>query len=234
MNKLLIIQAFEKAKLEKIKSGANNPSQTDLAETLSQFIEDVENFSLGERTYRDYYNAAKKIILENDDIAIKQIAVINGLCKYLNFNDYQTFLNSIKNNKEQTILEKAKNFISGNRAILGISTLLLIAFVIYYYTTRQRWMIWEKNQYIEVEVDAIKYDVRLLKFYKSERIKDFKKIDPKCAYTFFNADGSVRLWYGKNKNKVLEYFTGLGLHPETGKTLKPITQYMINKYICQE
>ena len=45
-------------------------------------------------------------------------------------------------------------------------------------------------------------------------------------------DGSERLWYGKNKNKELEYFTAFGKHPETGKTLKPITKYMIAKYIC--
>jgi hypothetical protein len=57
-------------------------------------------------------------------------------------------------------------------------------------------------------------------------------VTPNCEDEFFNEDGSVKLWYGKNKNKDLEYFTALGLHPETGKTLKPITQYMIDKYIC--
>ena len=60
----------------------------------------------------------------------------------------------------------------------------------------------------------------------------FKKINPDCEYSFFNNDGSVRVWYGKNVSKELEFFTDLGLHPETGKTLKPITQYMIDKYVC--
>ncbi|WP_435682498.1 hypothetical protein [Nonlabens sp.] len=53
-----------------------------------------------------------------------------------------------------------------------------------------------------------------------------------CDTVFFKSDNSVRFWYGKNKKKEIEYFTDLGLHPETGKTLKPITGYMIEKYIC--
>ena len=37
--------------------------------------------------------------------------------------------------------------------------------------------------------------------------------------------------YGKNAAKEYEYFTHPGLHPETGKTLKPISRYIIKKYI---
>ena len=29
-----------------------------------------------------------------------------------------------------------------------------------------------------------------------------------------------------------EFFTSFGYHPETGDPLKPITEYMIRKYIC--
>ena len=48
-----------------------------------------------------------------------------------------------------------------------------------------------------------------------------------CKYCRF-----VRKREGWIIKVVLQYFTALGLHPETGKTLKPITQYMIDKYIC--
>ncbi len=48
----------------------------------------------------------------------------------------------------------------------------------------------------------------------------------------FKEDDSVRIWYGKNREGELEYFSSQGLHPQTGKTLKPITRYMIEKYIC--
>ena len=49
---------------------------------------------------------------------------------------------------------------------------------------------------------------------------------------FTSKKGDVKIWYGKNIVKELEYFSLLGVHPETGKTLKPITEYMIKKHIC--
>jgi hypothetical protein len=50
-----------------------------------------------------------------------------------------------------------------------------------------------------------------------------------CEIIFFNSDKSAGFWYGKNKNHQLEYFTDLVLHPETSKTLKTISAYMIKK-----
>ena len=95
-------------------------------------------------------------------------------------------------------------------------------------------MIWDNDHYVEVKFDIEKYNISQLKYYKEERIKFFKRIEPDCNYEFFSSDGSVMVWYGKNAKKELQYFTDYGLHPETGKTLKPITDYMINKYICDE
>lgn len=46
----------------------------------------------------------------------------------------------------------------------------------------------------------------------------------------------VEVKFGTDKHIMgkLEYFTSLGLHQETGKTLKTITKYMINEYICDK
>jgi hypothetical protein len=55
-----------------------------------------------------------------------------------------------------------------------------------------------------------------------------------CETEFFDSNGEAKIWYGKNRKKELESFTAIGLHPETGKTLDPITVYMIRKYICKE
>lgn len=95
-------------------------------------------------------------------------------------------------------------------------------------------MIWEVDHYEEVSFDPKKYGIGKLKLYKKERILYFKKIEGTCEYTYFDTEGEVRVWYGKNHTGKLELFTSLGLHPETGKTLKPITKYMIRKYICPE
>jgi len=81
MNKILILKAFKKARIKKKNNGVKKPSQTDLSVELSDFIDKSEGFSLGERSYRDYYNDAKKLENEDEDISIKQLSVINGLCK---------------------------------------------------------------------------------------------------------------------------------------------------------
>jgi len=93
-------------------------------------------------------------------------------------------------------------------------------------------MIWDSTGYKEVHFDKEKYSLNQLKLYDENSINNFHKITPSCDTVFFNQDTTVRLWYGKNTDGNLEYFTSLGLHPQTNKTLKPITPYMIKKYIC--
>jgi hypothetical protein len=232
MNKILIIKAIEKAKTKKRKEGKTKPSLTDSSEELSNYIEDNEGFQLNERTYRDYYNEAKKLEGKDEDINIKQLSVINGLCSYLEFDSYQDFTKSLKDVGKKSIFEQIKIIIKKNKVVISILLIIIIGIVSYNYITRQRWMVWDENQYIEVKFDLDRYDVNQIKIYKDDRIDFFKKVITDCNTNFFSEDGTVQIWYGKNKNKELEYFTSFGLHPETGITLKPITQYMISKYIC--
>ncbi|MGY0407981.1 MAG: hypothetical protein ACWIPJ_06465 [Polaribacter sp.] len=39
------------------------------------------------------------------------------------------------------------------------------------------------------------------------------------------------IWYGKASSGKMEFFTHRGIHPETLKELKPITEYIINRYV---
>tara|TARA_R110002033_G_scaffold167528_1_gene206748 strand:+ start:21527 stop:22636 length:1110 start_codon:yes stop_codon:yes gene_type:complete len=153
------------------------------------------------------------------------------------------FLNSESGKSEVIVKPKNKKLFawfsnaSAFNKILVFSCILLLSIPVILTTkdvlnNRVKWMVWQVDHYEEVEFDDEKYNINQLKYYKEDRIKYFNKVDPICEYKFFNEDGSVRIWYGKNKNKVLEYFTDYGLHPETGKTLKPISKYMIDKYIC--
>ncbi|WP_299114326.1 hypothetical protein [uncultured Winogradskyella sp.] len=234
MNKLLIVKAFVEARLANEKKGIKKPSQTDISKELSNFIDKEEGFSLDERSYRNYYNEAKNLLDTQEDISIKQMSIINGLCKYLGFNNYQEFTESLVEEEEKSIFKKIKILIKKNKIVISIMSIIIIGLIMYNSITRQRWMVWQEDHYVEVKFDLEKYNVNQLKVYKEERIEFFKKINPTCAYEFFNEDGSVKVWYEKNKNGELEYFTDLGLHPETGETLKKITQYMIDKYICKE
>ena len=64
-----------------------------------------------------------------------------------------------------------------------------------------------------------------------EELVDFKKVDVHDTTTFF-VNGKPRYWYGKVNGKP-EFFNsvGNGMHPETGKALKPVSAYIIKKYV---
>lgn len=243
MNKELILLAFAKAEQELKNRGVTAPSLTQMATVLSDYLEEHHDLQLGEKRLRMYRGAAEKTAGKSEDISIKRLAVINGLCDYLGYNSYQDFVEGEMGKGE--MVEKSTEVITPiNRKKKGPSLFLKMvilatvlgfaSLIIYNYANRQRWMVWQENQYVEVDFDAKKYELKQLKIYKEDRITAFKKVALNCNTVFFNNDGSVRFWYGKNKNKELEYFTDLGLHPETGKTLKPITKYMIEKHVCGE
>lgn len=234
MNKVLILRAFEKARDNLKNKGIKKPSSVEIAEEISDYIDKNESFKLGERSFRDYHNAAQKIKNLDYDINIKQLNVITGLCNYLEFEDYKAFVASLNISSNDKKNSSTFNFIKKNKVTMITSFALITLFIIINSVTKQRWMIWQENHYIEVKFDTKTYNLNQLKLYKEDKIEDFKKVRLDCGYDFFNNDGTVRIWYGKNKNKDLEYFTALGLHPETGKTLNPITEYMITKYICKK
>ncbi|MBV7268038.1 hypothetical protein [Winogradskyella luteola] len=223
MHNELLKKAFEKAEKE---TETNRVSPR--AKLLSDFIFEDSREQYGEKSLRDKYAVATNN--PESKIRLKKHAK-EALSHYLGYEDYKDFLNA---NSEREIVSgsQVKLFVSKNKITIMISLVIITGLLIYNSVTRQRWMVWQKDHYIEVKFDLENYDIIQLKLYKEERIKNFKKIKPNCDYEFFNADGSVRVWYGKNIKRELEFFTDHGLHPETGKTLKPITQYMINKYIC--
>jgi hypothetical protein len=223
MHNKLLIKAFDKAKIE-----IGSDRITHLSNHLSDFIREDSNEPYGERILRDNYNRIHKNA--EDKIYLKAYAA-EALSHYLGYKNYIDFADA---NSEDIEEKNTKHpaFFKDQKLKIIIVLMILSGIFIYNYSTRQRWMVWKEVQYVEVDFDFKKYNVNQLKVYKPERIDYFKKIKPTCDYAFFNIEGNVRIWYGKNKDGALEYFTALGLHPETGKTLKPITPYIIDKYIC--
>lgn len=53
------------------------------------------------------------------------------------------------------------------------------------------------------------------------------------ATTKYFENGTPIVWYSKNEGKI-ELYNQPGMHPATGKTLKPITRYIIKKYLTQK
>lgn len=241
MRKHLIIAAFEKARIESKENGTDTEAKTKLATILSEYIFENLKHPIHERSLRDYYS--KALVIDGDkDIKIAQQNVINGLCHYVNCDTYQDFLNTyklqpigshIEVTKQPQHVEVLKQFKKHKTAILFLlSTIVLVIFIIK--TNQERWMKWNGETYEETnfEPDSLKNGVLLL--FSEEQAGHFKKL-PKCDCDtdFFNPDGSAKVWYSKNKDKTIDCFNRPGLHPETGKTLKPISTYMIKNYLCK-
>ncbi len=244
MHKILITKAFIKAEKELKEKGENKPSLTLIAEHISEYVLQETGFEIGGRRYRDYLNDAKKIAgSDNEDIRIAQMKVINGLCKYLKCDTYQQFVE--ENCPKKATISLGKQYQEIIKKIMGFKrkiriqiflALAIISMVIFYNSLQgKRWMVWDKNQYKEVAFNLQKYDFLELKKYDQNLMDSFKKIDrPDCNGEYLNKDRTAKTWYWKKNNEEIEVYTAPGLHPTNGVTLKPITTYMIRKYICPD
>ncbi|MDU8886331.1 hypothetical protein RXV94_09180 [Yeosuana sp. MJ-SS3] len=226
MYKNVVIKAFEKGKNEI----PGNSSKTNISNHISDVLLNDYKYPLSARSLRNLFDASKTCD-EATDINISSDHT-KILCQYLGYKSYSDFLienpDKIKSEKNKG----AGGFLKKNKLTILISVITII--VIYFITSinKQRWMIWQEDHYVEVSFDAEKYSMSQMKLYNKDRINDFRKIRVNCETEFFNSTGEVKIWYGKNSNGELEYFTAFGLHPETGKTLKEITTYMIKTHIC--
>ena len=244
MHKILIQKAFKEAKKERKKKGENFPSLTRKAKDISDYISNECNYNIGEMSLRIYFNKAIDLNTEKTDINIKQLEVVNGLCGYLKFKNYEDFIKSLRttgSDKEifSTPAITKRNpiniLIKSKKIIITLSILLLSFFIINNSLKNQRWMVWQQDHYTEVQLDLKKYNSNQLKEYNQELMKSFKRIiSPDCDTEFFTKNGKIKVWYWKKNNEEIELYTASGLHPTNGKTLHPITRHMIRKYICAD
>lgn len=223
MYKNLIIESF---KLMEAKSGYKLPYQ--IAQELSKYIGRQGTDKITSESLVGYLRKSKR----DKEFTIKPF-VRDILLEFLDFQNLEDFNRAYpqKPNFESSFKAFIKN--PWSRWVLFILVLLFVGLSSYNYALRERWMIWIDTEYKEVPFKPEKYGLENLKIYKEERITRFKRIEPDCSYEFFNSDGTPRVWYGKNKDGNYQWFTDLAKHPETGKSLKEITDHMIKTHICK-
>ena len=90
-------------------------------------------------------------------------------------------------------------------------------------------MVWKENHYEEIECNETNPQMNAIPY--NEDISQLQKITRTDTLNLDNAIGNV--WYNKSNGKV-DFFTNYGLHPENGKTLKPVTEYMLKKYAIKK
>ncbi|MDW8850473.1 hypothetical protein SD960_10250 [Flavobacterium sp. MMLR14_040] len=91
-------------------------------------------------------------------------------------------------------------------------------------------MQWSKDHYEVVYKEGIEGNPNEIIDY-DEHLLDFKKVSVCDTSTCFKPDGEAIVWYAKIGDKA-DFFNsnGNGRHPETKKSLRPITEYIKGKY----
>lgn len=222
MHKELLLRSFRK-----IKKEHPNLSYTKQTEELSNVIDEIGKEVIGGKRISQLLKDAKE-----KDINLRE-GIANALSKYLGYANYAAF--AINQEKRKTsLVEKIRKFIFKHKITFAVGLFLLGAFWLFLNITKREWMIWETDHYEKIEFQEDFFNSGRLKLYNEQVFTVFKRISPGCNTVFFNEKGEAMVWYGKNENKEYEYYSSEGKHPITGKPLKPITAYMVQKYICNK
>ncbi len=122
--------------------------------------------------------------------------------------------------------------VKGFGIALGLAMIFSIgAFTSSKLMTEPQCMQWMGTHYEQVECDLNFGPADVVIPRDEVKLAGMRRLEPCDTVTYFR-DGKPVVWYDKYKNKV-QFFTMPGLHPENGRTLKPVTAYIIKKYAAK-
>ena len=222
----IVVDAFKKAEEEYLDN-----KKYKLSEYISDQIEEESNIRITSRTFVHYY---EKYIDKKDGIATPKHENIEYLCTFLGYTSYKDYINEkFKENKDIAFLPSKKSTTNDNKKLilLWIVAIMSISFTFYDHlyslVVPNECMIWLNDHYEPINCSGKKGEIALDK----ETLEGMKQLNGLCKEdTFFLPNDEPIVWYDKYHNK-LTFFTKEGIHPTNGRTLKPITQYIINKYV---
>ncbi|WP_264524861.1 hypothetical protein [Flavobacterium sp. N502536] len=117
--------------------------------------------------------------------------------------------------------------------IMGIIGLLCLISVSTYYAFQDKeCMQWSGDHYEMVDCDLkiedpVKYaDIEIL----DPTLIHLKKIKVCDTTTYFDKNGVAIVWYARKANGI-DFFDAHGRHPENNSPLRPVTHYILNKYV---
>ena len=214
MTHQIIIAAFKKAEAETERNSTNAN-----AEFLSEYIFEKFKYSISTKSLTRYYKGESS----------PNQKVKDYLAQYLGYESYDIYLkwNSTSNQIDKLEEKKKSRLFSIKKLIVALSFFMVVATSSYlgYIGGKEECMIWNNDRYIKTECSGSSEERKFIPHIYN----NLKKVEVSETTAFFN-NGEVQIWYYKS-NGELEYFSSPGKHPVSGKTLKPISEYMIEKYI---
>lgn len=226
MLKKLLSQLFDKLENER-----DNDKKTKNGNAV-YFVEEILENKLGKPSYispraiKDYYD--KYVEGKENKAGEPSSELKNIIAKYLG---YESFLDFETKNKEETIGSgKLKGVLK--KPFFKWMVVALLILIISVAVSNETFLkskdclVWKIDHYEKIECMNEVPNPLL----KDVNIEEFKKVAVSDTTVFFINDRAV-IWYGKSTKGELEYFNSRGVHPITMKELKPITEYLIRKYV---
>lgn len=237
LNKLFS-DLYEKLKTEKENdSNKKNGCFIFFVEKILEERYNVINI-VSPRTLTNYYN--KYVFKKENSSGEPKSDLKNIIAKYLGYNNYSDFEKENKQQIEksgkkpldqskQEILRHPKKRKTSQKAVFFILVLLIFPslFLFNKYYKTENCIVWDQNHF-ETSSCNTKDGINN-NFYKID-IENFKKVRVNNNTEFFK-NGNPIIWYGKSPSGKIDFFTQRGIHPKTLEELKPITEYIINKYV---
>lgn len=149
------------------------------------------------------------------------------------FQGIETFFYGLSESKGD---EGVKSISIKQLSRIGVMAVLFLAFAFiinHTFFPEKECMQWQKDHYEMVDCKVMNQGIATVNEVVpiNEREINLKKIEVNKETLFFK-NGNPQVWYSKIKGK-MHYFNANGTNPETGKPLKPITDYMIKKYVLK-
>ncbi|MGV0921561.1 hypothetical protein ACTS94_14580 [Empedobacter falsenii] len=243
---------FEKV-FEKAKNECGSSSKNGMSVHLEKVISDDYNYPITSKSFSRHFD---DFVKENN--LKKEISpdLLNILAHYIGYESFEDFnqKNQLTKKEEKEIVSvkpiiddniseeesiinlpsKKNNFfekikLQRNKVIAGSGIATILAsggLFLNSVNQNSSCMIWKENHYEEIECEETSPQMNAVPY--NEIVFQLKKITKPDTLNFENALDKV--WYTK-KNGEVEFYTNYGLHPENGKTLKPVTKYILTKYV---
>lgn len=133
---------------------------------------------------------------------------------------------NVKDKGRNTFSGKTKYIVVGFAVVLFLG--LIIKFTVF---PKQQCMQWSQDHYELVDCDSKAQGFATLNTIEplDPNLINLKKITLSDTTVCFDKNGNGIIWYAKT-DKGVDYFNTHGRHPENGKSLRPVTKYILEKY----